>query len=192
MHRLWPTMNYYFIIITRRGKKKGWASEEERGGGGGCWRGERAATALLNCNVLGAQSVLWWTLTNLRPAERERGFALLSLAALSLALSPGRGKKKGRFLQITANKAKKIKGNPANCAPRAGWIYCFRFLRPELSLQSGGRRWGKVARVDIIKFVCCFNRIAPGKKSHSMERRRPILGTDTQINSILLLPVRCI
>lgn len=140
MHRLWPTMNYYFIIITRRGKKKGWASEEERGGGGGCWRGEReSGDCFIELQCTGrAECAVVDTHKSSACRERERSRPAISGRSLSLALSPGRGKKKGRFLQITANKAKKIKGNPANCAPRAGWIYCFRFLRPASSLCRVG------------------------------------------------------
>jgi hypothetical protein len=100
MHRLWPTMNYYFIIVTRRGKKKEkrrrWRLLERRGER----ERERPATALLNCNVLGAHTVVCGGHSQIFGLRRARECYLLP-DALSCTLSPGPGKKKGRFLQIT-------------------------------------------------------------------------------------------
>lgn len=118
MHRLWPTMNYYFIIITRRGKKKEkrrrWRLLERRGE-----RRERArpATALLNCNVLGAHTVVCGGHSQIFGLRGERESAI---SRRTLSLSGARQEKGSFFADNTANKAKKIKGNPANCAPRAG------------------------------------------------------------------------
>jgi hypothetical protein len=71
-------------------------------------------------------------------------------------------------------------------------LFSFFVAAPREGLQSGGRRAhclgdGKVARVDIIKFVCCFNRIAPRKKLHSMEAEANSRNRHTQINSLLFV-----
>jgi hypothetical protein len=82
--------------------------------------GERPATALLNCNVLGAHTVVCGGHSQIFGLRGERESAI-SRRTLSLALSlRGQARKGSFFADNRANKAKKIKGNPANCAPRAG------------------------------------------------------------------------
>jgi len=84
---------------------------------------ERPATALLNCNVLGAHTVVCGGHSQIFGLRRARE-CYLSPDALSLlhslSLSGARQEKGSFFADNRANKAKKIKGNPANCAPRAG------------------------------------------------------------------------